>query len=144
MHAFSGSAAAAVVRRARARPCARGRGPARQATSALAIGLVALACSAPPGAVPSGERVKLRIVDREAVLLDGQRMSWDELDRRMRAWVEESRARRRAPPWVVIEIDPDLTERLGPKGDSEPVNRLLELLEEAGVRSVDIGRPRRP
>ena len=89
-----------------------------------------LACGYGSGlAGPSGQRVHLYVVDAETLLFQNKRMGWAEFRKVIRARVELAKQGKAAIPRVVVH-----TGRLRIDGFGD---RILSLLQAAGVRSID-------
>jgi hypothetical protein len=97
--------------------------------------LLALAsgCDGFPAAfAPSGQRVHVRVVGGQTVEVEGRTLAWTDFLAGVRQQVVEAEQGKTPRPWVVVEV---------PAGtDRKLVNRMLDDLHAAGVRSVDFGR----
>ena len=89
------------------------------------------------GCSAAGLRVK--IVDADTLALNGEELGWSEFEKRMLAEVERATSRGAGPPPVLLQADPMLGGPRRPAKGDRPIDRILDLLQRAGVRDVRIG-----
>lgn len=87
-------------------------------------------CSSYPG--PSGTQMRVRVLGEEELLFDGTRMTWGEFETRITERVKAADQGRGPRPWIVLVPRSHITRRV--------TDRFLDLLQDAGVRSVHFGR----
>ncbi|MFQ5506718.1 MAG: hypothetical protein ACE5F1_18260 [Planctomycetota bacterium] len=81
---------------------------------------------------PSGTKMHVRVLSEEELDFDGSRMTWREFEDRITALVQAANQGQGPRPWIVI-----LPDRHGARDVND---RFLDLLQDAGVRSVNLGR----
>jgi hypothetical protein len=101
-------------------------------SAVAALAIVAVSCAS--------SRLQVQIIDAATLSLDDETLSWSEFRARVVERVRSARERDAPPPSVVIRVDPNLAPRLGSDAGNEPMNRLVDLLQEAGIREVFVGR----
>ena len=102
--------------------------PLRLLSLALLSGLLAGACTSYPRA--GGQRFTLRLINADNLLLDGKQLSWEQFDVWVRQRVDAWREERASKPHAVIMASK--------KDPAQLVDRMLELLQAAGIRAVDL------
>lgn len=104
----------------------------------VCIAVVALFASVPACAGPwgaGGGRVRVTVLSAEQVELDGRKLSWEELDRALRARVRAAREADADRPPVALNALVGVAQ--------DQMNRIIDVLQAAGVRQIDIGPQRR-